>query len=301
MRYRLRRHDGKYRWILDTGVPRYSPDGTFMGFIGSCIDIQEMVEAHEALENLNAALEKANLELAQRNEELDSFAHIASHDLKEPIRGIAHLLNFLREDCGPQLGPAGHGLLDRMDAVVERMQRLLDALLDYASVGRAEAEAQRVDLGAVVDRALEPLQSRILEWGVEVRIPRPLPTVRCAPIRAEQVFANLLSNALKYGPEQGAVIEIGWAESDPSASEARIPGGPVLYVRDNGIGIPENQHENIFRVFKRLHPRDSYGGGAGVGLSIVRKIVDVSGGHLRVESAPGHGATFWFTFGGQTS
>jgi signal transduction histidine kinase len=122
-----------------------------------------------------------------------------------------------------------------------------------------------------------------------MRVPRPLPTVRCDPVRAGSVLQNLVSNAVKYNDKPEKWIEIGWL--DPETE-----GGPaVLYVRDNGIGIPEKHWDSIFRIFKRLHGRDRFGGGSGAGLTIARKLVERHGGRIWLESAPGEGTTFFFT------
>jgi light-regulated signal transduction histidine kinase (bacteriophytochrome) len=134
---------------------------------------------------------------------------------------------------------------------------------------------------------LESLQITLREEAVEVRAPRPLPTVRCDQVRVREVFHNLVTNAIKYNDKPHKWVEIGWQDGGD--------GPPVFYVRDNGIGMQQRHHDAIFRMFKRLHGRDKYGGGTGVGLTIVKKIVERHGGRIRVESSVGEGTTFYFT------
>jgi light-regulated signal transduction histidine kinase (bacteriophytochrome) len=158
--------------------------------------------------------------------------------------------------------------------------------LQFSRVGRVELSGQETDLNEVVRATLEPLQITLSEEKVEVRIPRPLPKVRCDRVRVGEVFHNLITNAIKYNDKLHKWVEVGYQGGD---------GPTVFHVRDNGIGIPSRHHEAVFRIFKRLHGRDKYGGGTGAGLTIVKKIVERHGGRIWVESAPGEGTTFFFT------
>ena len=133
------------------------------------------------------------------------------------------------------------------------------------------------------------LSGRFEETKTELRVPRPLPVAFCDPVRIREVFANLLSNALKFNDKGARWIEVGWQDSDPLR----------IWVEDNGIGIEPAQYENIFRIFRRLHGRDEWGGGSGAGLTIVRRIVERHGGEIRVESRPGEGTRFLFTLSQQ--
>ncbi len=243
--------------------------------------VAEVVLRHaEEIAELNRAL-------ARSNQELDAFTYIASHDLREPLRGIRNYAAMLREDHAGQLDAEGMGLLDTLTRLTSRMDGLVESLFEYSRVGRMEMEVVPTDLGEVLDDVLHSLAHQVKEAGVEIRVPRPLPTVPCDPVRAGQVFQNLVHNAIKYNDRPGPWVEIGWRGE---------PGSPaVLYVRDNGIGIAEQHHEVIFRIYKRLHPRDRFGGGTGVGLTIVRRIVERHGGRIWLESAPSTGTTFFFT------
>lgn len=252
-------------------------------------------ELHQALNALvlrrSEGLLKLNGELERKNTDLNSFAHIAAHDLREPLRGINNFSRFLRELPGVQADPEALRLSGTITALSDRVDRLLDALLHYSEVGRLELQLVDFSLDRLLDEALENLASLLVERRVEVRRPRPLPTARCDTVLLIEVFSNLLTNASKYSPNVDKWVEIGWREPRPDQNER----GPVIYVRDGGIGIRPRHHTDIFQIFRRLHARDEYGGGSGVGLAIVRNVVERHGGRVWVESDHGAGATFFFT------
>jgi light-regulated signal transduction histidine kinase (bacteriophytochrome) len=233
-------------------------------------------------------LEAVNRQLARSNSELDWFAYIASHDLKEPLRGIQNYARFLSEDYGDRLDDDGRHKLETLVRLGARMEALLDGLLLYSRLGRVDLAVQPTDLNRVVEDATDLLLPAIQQSGVEIRVPRPLPTLRCDRSRIGEVFSNLITNALKYTDKEERWVEIGYQEREGAQ--------PItLYVRDNGIGIQERYHSAIFDMFRRLHTRDKFGGGSGVGLTIVRKIVERHGGRIWVESIPGEETTFFFT------
>ncbi|MEB0135386.1 ATP-binding protein [Actimicrobium sp. CCC2.4] len=235
-------------------------------------------------------LDKTNSDLVRSNDELDAFAYVAGHDLKEPLRGIYKNAYQLKEevDAGRLLGDAGSEHLGTVMRLTLRMDNLLDALLNYARIGRIGLDYEEVDLGAVVAEALEMLGSRLAVSGLEVRIPRPMPILACDRIRVREVFANLISNALKYNDKPAPWLEIGYLDHDGTTPL-------VFFVRDNGIGIESRHCDRVFQIFKRLHPRDAYGGGAGAGLAVVRKLVEQHHGRIWFDAEPGVGATFYFT------
>lgn len=248
---------------------------------------QELAERRRAEEELA----RRNAELAQSNKELDDFAYVASHDLKEPLRGIHNYSSFLLEDYGDRLDQEGRFKLETLTRLTRRMEALIDSLLHFSRVGRLELELEAVDLNETVAGVVDSLAVTLAESGAEVRVPRPLPTVRCDRVRVGEVFGNLISNAVKYNDQPGKWVEVGALDGQPGGAP------PVLYVRDNGIGIPDKHQDAIFRIFKRLHGRDQFGGGTGAGLTIVKKIVERHGGRIWLESAPGRGSTFYFTLG----
>jgi signal transduction histidine kinase len=230
-------------------------------------------------------LERVNAELMQSNKELDDFAYIASHDLKEPLRGIQNYAEFVLEDEGPAVSAESRTRMQSMIRLAGRMRNLIDELLHYSRVGRTDLVLEIADLNEVLKDVTDSLRIAVAESDVEIRIPKPLPAVLCDRIRVGEIFQNLLTNAMKYNDSPAKWVEVGCQDGQPI----------VFYVRDNGIGIPSRHLESIFRIFKRLHAQDKYGGGAGAGLTIVRKIVERHHGRIWVESRPGVGTTFYFT------
>ncbi len=242
-----------------------------------------------------------NKELERSNIELDSFAYIASHDLKEPLRGIHNYSTFLIEDYGQQLGADGTRKLDTLMRLTRRMEDLIDSLLHYSRFGRAELLFEAVDLSEVVQSVLDVIEiSR--PAAADFRIPRPLPIFQCDRTQVIELFSNLISNAIEYSDRSAKWVEIGYilpAEIDQQlpASLQVDPAQTIFFVRDNGIGIRAKHLETIFKIFKRLHPANKYGGGAGAGLTIAKKIVERHGGKIAVASTFGTGSTFYFTLG----
>jgi signal transduction histidine kinase len=255
----------------------------------------ELLAAKEELEQRvrerTHELQSRNEELDQSNRELDDFAYIASHDLKEPLRGIHNYSNFLLEDYADKLDEEGRAKLETLVRLTRRMEVLIDSLLQFSRLGRVDLAIDDVDLNDTVAQVLESLDIQLREEQVEIVVPRPLPTVRCDRVRVRELYHNLIVNAIKYNDKPEKRVEIGWLDPvDPGAGQP-----PVLYVRDNGIGIQEKHFESIFRIFKRLHAREKFGGGTGAGLTIVKKIVERHNGRIRVESTFGEGTTFYFT------
>jgi signal transduction histidine kinase len=252
---------------------------------------QRVLERTEELQTRAEELERLNTELARSNRELDAFAYIASHDLKEPLRGIHHLSQFLLEDSADQLDADGVDRLHMLQRLARRMQALIESLLHYSHVGRADLSMREVDLEEVVKETLDLFTVQLQGVHVDVRLPSRLPTVRADRVWVGELLNNLLANAIKYNDKAEKWVEIG-CTSPPDEDGARRH---IFYVRDNGIGIAVQHHEAIFGIFRRLHGRDEYGGGTGAGLTIVRKIVERHGGRIWLVSEPGAGSTFYFT------
>ncbi len=226
-------------------------------------------------------------DLASTHAQLDSFAYVAAHDLKEPLRGIHAFSQILQERYSGNLDADSEKKLAGLIRLSKRMDQLVDALLTYSRVGRKLVRS-KVDLNVIVSEALDSLSEHIQSEGVAVRIPRYLPTVSGDPEQIREVFTNLISNAVKYNDKQGKDVEIGFDE--------RTKDGPVvLFVKDNGIGIERQYQEQIFKIFQRLHERNAFGGGTGAGLTIVKKIIERHGGRIWVESTPDEGSVFYFT------
>lgn len=235
---------------------------------------------------------KINLELERSNTELDAFAYVASHDLKEPLRGIHNYSNFLIEDYGEVLHEDGIAKLQTLVRLTQRMEDLINSLLHYSRLGRSELSRQPTNLNDLVRQSIDILKIGGPPQAIEFRT-QSLPTVACDRTQISELFTNLISNAIKYNNKTEKWVEIGLIESESASS--KDPSLYTFYVRDNGIGIPQKHLERVFQIFKRLHAQDEYGGGTGAGLTIVQKIVDRHGGKIWVESTPGEGSTFYFT------
>jgi light-regulated signal transduction histidine kinase (bacteriophytochrome) len=245
------------------------------------------VEAAQAHIERQAAQLQARAEQLQRlHQELDDFAYIASHDLKEPLRGIRTHCELLLEDYASKLDEPGQRRLHKLVDLCERLENLIGDLLTYCRVGGVRPAQTGIDLEEVVGEVLETLAPVIERQNAAVRIERRLPTVTGDAMLIGLVLANLISNGLKFNDSPQPRVEIGALPTDP----------PTLYVRDNGIGIPREHHEAVFSIFRRLHSRAKYEG-SGVGLTIVRKIVQSHGGRVWLESEVGAGSTFFFTLG----
>jgi light-regulated signal transduction histidine kinase (bacteriophytochrome) len=245
-----------------------------------------------------------NADLTRSNEELDAFAYVASHDLKEPLRGIHRYAHQLLESAEAKCDDQGESQ-QRVESLMRltlRMDTLLDSLLHFSRVGRMELEFDAADLNAVVADAIEMTGARRSDSHCSIEIPRQLPVVRCDSVRVCEIYSNLLANALKYKREPDARIEVGYIGADEATARPNAPvvsaGQDIFYVRDQGIGIDARHFEQVFRLFKRMHGRDDYGGGVGAGLTIVQKLVHRHGGRVWIDSSLGVGTTFYFTLPG---
>ncbi|BAY24853.1 multi-sensor signal transduction histidine kinase [Calothrix sp. NIES-2100] len=241
-------------------------------------------------------LAKINSDLERSNRELASFAYAASHDLKEPLRGIYNYSTILLEDYAQILDADGLECLETVVTLSVRMETLINALLRLAQLGQAQLRQQATNLNELLNQLIDVFRaSRQDSQHFDIRIPRPLPTVECDSVLVNEVFSNLINNAFKYNDKTEQWVEIGYLDSPELHKKRQTPEPPVFYVRDNGIGIPQHHLETIFRLFKRLHSQEKYGGGVGAGLAIVKKIIELHNGRIWVESTIGVGSTFYFT------
>jgi signal transduction histidine kinase/DNA-binding response OmpR family regulator len=231
----------------------------------------------------NRELLKITSLLKSRNQELDRFAYVTSHDLKAPLRAIANLATWLSEDLEGQIPEENQQQLQLMRSRVNRMDGLIQGLLDYSRAGRKNTPAQIVNVKDLVYEAIDSLSP---PPKFEIEIAPNLPTLMTEALLLQQVFTNLISNAIKYHPRQQGKITILMAEQDEFYQ---------FGVKDDGLGIDPQYHERIFTIFQTLQARDSIES-TGIGLSIVKKIVESQGGNVWVESQLGQGATFYFTW-----
>jgi light-regulated signal transduction histidine kinase (bacteriophytochrome) len=252
----------------------------------------EQSEIQRLNQSLVAQVAKLTAQLQAANQELEAFTYSVSHDLRAPLRHISGFSRLLSEEFGSSLAPEAQHHLQRIQDGTRRMGLLVDDLLNLARVGRRELVLQVSGLRSIVDDLIEECslecQGREIEWKIG-----PLPFVHCAPGLIKQVFQNLISNALKFTrPRALAVIEIGQVESEKTGEDE----GPVLFVRDNGVGFSMKYADKLFGVFQRLHRVEDFEG-TGVGLATVQRIIQKHGGCIWAEAALDEGATFYFTLG----
>ncbi|WP_413755227.1 ATP-binding protein [Streptomyces sp. MMBL 11-3] len=240
-------------------------------------------------------LRRLNSELRMTNTDLDSFAHVTAHDLKEPLRGISNAATFTLEDAAGRLDATSVRRLETVRRLAVRMDDLLNSLLVYARMGRAGLRRADVLLDEVVDAALEVAGPRLAEQRVRLVRPPALPRVHADADRVYEILVNLLVNAAKYAADRpDRTVEIAVEQTVPPGGAAAVA---AVVVRDNGIGIPAEQHAEVFELFRRLHGPGEHGGGTGVGLAIVKRIVERHGGQVWLTSARGRGSAFYFTLG----
>ena len=231
-------------------------------------------------------LARVNAELERSNLELDAFAYAASHDMKEPLRGICNTVEFLNLEEAERLSETGRKRLRTISRLTGRMTDLLDSLLQYSRIGRSALLRVPTPLLPLARKVASVIQSALPESRIRFDIQPDLPRVACDPVLVGTILQNLMSNAAKYNTHQEPTITFGHnPDQDPC----------VFFVRDNGIGIAAGDQEKLFELFRRLHGRDEYGGGTGAGLTIVRKAVERHGGRIWLDSTPGEGSTFYFT------
>lgn len=258
-------------------------DGTLL----SCI-IREISER----KRLEADIRAHAAALERSNTELEEFAYIASHDLKEPLRAISNHTQFLAEDHGHKLDEDGHKRIERLKALCIRADRLITDLLHFSRLGRDELKYEPVDMAALAEDVRTNLGDTLAARNGEIRVAPDLPDVVGDRTRLTSLIHNLVVNGLKYNDQEAPLVEIGHV---PGTANGRV----TLFVRDNGIGIAPEFQDAVFKIFKRLHSEKAYGAGSGVGLSFARKIVERHGGHLTFESEPGAGTTFFFDLPGR--
>jgi signal transduction histidine kinase len=250
-------------------------------------NVEEIKHTSDMLKRYTSALERSN-------KELDDFAYIASHDLKEPLRGLFNHASFLIEDYKDKLDEEGVRRLHRLSHLAQRMERLVNDLLYFSRLGRQEFAIQSTNISGVIHDIENTLDVFLEEHKAKIVAPKPLPTITCDKPRVTEVFRNLITNAVKYNDSPEKIVEIGFITTGQSPDGA--PCKEIFYVKDNGRGIAAEFHEEIFRIFKRL--QNSSGKqeeGTGVGLTFVKKIVERHSGKIWLESTPGQGTTFYFT------
>lgn len=267
-----RRKDGRIQIVEVSSNYSKLNGGRIYSFLR---DITERKQAEEQREMLQREIESAN-------EELKNFAYVVSHDLKAPLRAISSLADWLSTDYADKFDDEGREHMRLLINRVRRMDGLIDGILLYSRVGRVKETLVAVDLNRLVEEVLDMLAPPA---NITVSIDNPMPTVMTEPTRIQQVFQNLLSNAIKYMDKPEGRIRIACSEEGRQWK---------FSVTDNGPGIQRQHFERIFKLFQTLAPRDRVES-TGVGLALVKKIVEMYGGQVWVESTVGEGSTFFFT------
>jgi PAS domain S-box-containing protein len=272
-----RRRDGQKRLLAWWCRVLKDENGQVTGALSSVRDITERKRAEEERERLLA-------EIAAKNQELESFVYTISHDLRAPLVSMDGFCSLLKRESQDQLGEQGQHYLERIRANLVHMNTLVTELLELSRIGRVVGPEEEMDVGVLLREIEEGLALKLEQEGVEFIVQQPLPAVRGDRGRIRQVFANLIENAVKFRSlERGLRIEVGCEEER---------GFYRFHVRDNGIGILPQYQEQIFEPFRQL---DRGIEGVGMGLALVKRIMEHHGGRLWVESELGKGSTFYFT------
>ena len=267
---------------------------TFRELISSRRHSRELALVNCRLETLSDLRQQAIKELERSNRELDDFAYIVSHDLKEPLRAISNHARFLLEDCRDHLDPSSSNRLDRLIVLSHRMRRLISDLLHFSRLGRGDLAMETVDPNEVIADIEMSLKEALHSANATIVIAESLPQVQGHRPHIEVLFQNLICNGIRYSDAAEKVIEIGCQATE---NEGLPVDANCFYVRDNGIGIEEQFKDDVFRIFRRLNSDQAYGEGTGAGLSFVKKIVENHGGTIWLTSSVGKGTTFFFTLG----
>jgi PAS domain S-box-containing protein len=282
--WRYEHPDGTTYWHEGFGNPNKTTDGTTV-WDSLVVDITEKKRAEEQIKLANETLANHARELEISNTELEQFAYVASHDLQEPLRMVSGFLSLLQKKYGDQLDAKAHGYIDFAVDGAKRMRQIILDLLDYSKVGKSEEELTEVDLNKIVDEVCLLQRKQIELLGASINYENlPQVTGHAAPLL--QIFSNLISNALKYSRK----------DVPPKISiHAKAEKNEWKFaIKDNGIGIEKEYSEKIFNIFQRLHNKTEYSG-TGMGLAIVKKIIENLNGSIWVNSDGKNGSTFYFT------
>lgn len=269
------RKDGSTWWGSINASPLVDETGEVIGTLAAVMNVTARFEAEQEREALVQ-------ELAEKNKDLDDFAYIVSHDLKAPLRAIKTLSEWIYEDYAELLGDDGQHQMKLLQNRVIRMHEFIESLLEFSRLGRDEVSKEAFDLNEAMAQIIDSFQP--LE-NFEIKVTTKLPTIVGEKVRIEQVFQNLISNGMKYNDKPKGIIEISHQEDDNYYT---------FMVADNGKGIDEKYFEKIFQIFQTLEARDNYES-TGIGLTIVKKIVESHEGKITLESEVGKGTTFIFT------
>src|SRR5690606_4764574 len=304
--FRLRNKEGVYKWHLCRGTPAKDSDGNITKWIILMTEIQSQKDQHEQLEKAvqertrklrkaTELLQEKNEALAKMNQELESFAYISSHDLREPLRKIQTFTSRILESEHQALSVKGKHAFDRINESARHMQALIEDLLSYSRISVTGSQFVRSDLGILFEEVRESLKENIAEHKATI-LTEGLPVAFVIPFQFRQMMQNMITNSLKFSVQgKSPQIWIVCEQGDGSQFQFEPLNPRERYfhisVADNGIGFEPQYSRKIFEVFQRLHQKVEYSG-TGIGLAIVKKIVDNHNGFITAEGAPNRGATF---------
>ncbi len=275
--YRLMRANGEYGWIFEQAVPRFFQEGTFAGYIGTCIDVTERKTAESELQTKTE-------ELTHANKELEELAYVISHDLQASLRKVGEAADFLTKNYKNQLDPQASGPIDLIVGNIHKIRQLLNDLLMYSRVKRGALSLEEVDFEGLFDEVVRRLETEVLKSNVTITH-HPLPVLSANKIQMSELLQNLIGIAIKFADKKEPKVHL----------RAEHRSGEWLFaVHNNGLGVKPEMLEKIFSVAKKLVETEDYTG-TGIGLVICRKIAERHGGRMWVEAVPGKGSTFFFT------
>jgi light-regulated signal transduction histidine kinase (bacteriophytochrome) len=272
----------KDTWVVASADPVMDDEGDTAYFVYILRDITYRKKAEETLAKLNQDLNKTVKDLEASNQEHRNFAHIIAHDLKSPLRGIGTVADRLIRSYSDKLDKEGIDQLRLLIIRARRMSDFIDGILRYAEIGYVCEERHKIDINALLTEIIGEI---VIPENIEVIIEPNMPNVHAERLRLKQIFQNLISNAVKYSDKPKGQVKIGCTEEN---------GSWQFSIADNGCGIKEKYFEKIFEIFQTLVPRDKTES-TGIGLTIVKKIVELYGGKVWVTSKIGEGSTFFFT------
>jgi PAS domain S-box-containing protein len=272
--HRVRRIDGEWRYFNASSAPVREEDGSIREWFGVHTDITDRKRVEIEREQLIVALKRSN-------EDLDQFAYVTSHDLKAPLRGIANLSQWVEEDLADKISAEGREQMHLLRGRVHRLEALINGILSYSRAGRLRDKAEQINLGKLFREVIELLAPPV---NVVIAIPPDLPVIETERVPLQQVFMNLISNAVKHADRINPLISITCVDTTE---------GYTFTVKDNGGGIAPEFHKRIWVIFQTLEARDKVEA-TGIGLSIVKKIVESRGGCVGIDSSLGAGASFHF-------